>query len=136
MVKLSSQHDGDFDSKWINMISFDWIASKRQRFLINQGYSYKVINRLGNLESENLYYSKKDERQELLQKVLALNDNAADEEDMSSSLKSAGSSQMFRSQGGTMSSLSGGDEGLYMEVKKGQKGTHHPLFKKFFYTKK
>ena len=82
--------------------------------MINQGYSYKVINRLGNLESENLYYSKKDERQELLQKVLALNENAADEEDMSSSLKSAGSSQMFRSQGGTMSSLSGGDEGLYI----------------------
>ena len=118
-------------------MNFCFIASKRQRFLINQGYSYKVINRLGNLENENLYYSKKDEKQELLQKVLALNETAADEEDASSSLKSAGSSQMFRSHG-TMSSLSGGDEGLYMEVKKGggKEKAHHPLFKKFFYTEK
>ncbi len=115
-------------------------ASKRQRFLINQGYSYKVINRLGNLENENLYYSKKDERQELLQKVLqellALNESAADEEDAGSGLKSAGSSQMFRSQG-QFSSLSGGDEGLYMESRKASKDkVHHPLFKKFIMTQK
>ena len=113
-------------------------ASKRQRFLINQGYSYKVINRLGNLENENLYYSKKEEKQELLQKVLASNESAADEEDANPGLKSAGSSQMFRSQG-TFSSLSGGDEGLYMEVRKNQANkdkSHHPLFKKFFYNKK
>jgi DNA excision repair protein ERCC-3 len=121
---------------FLSLLNLFKIASKRQRFLINQGYSYKVINRLGNLENENLYYSKKEERQELLQKVLALNENAADEEDISSNLKSVGSSQMFRSQGGTMSSLSGGDEGLYMEVKKNAKVVHHPLFKKFLYNKK
>ena len=121
---------------FLSLLNLFKIASKRQRFLINQGYSYKVINRLGNLENENLYYSKKEERQELLQKVLALNENAADEEDISSNLKSVGSSQMFRSQGGTMSSLSGGDEGLYMEVKKNAKVVHHPLFNKFLYNKK
>ncbi len=91
---------------------------------------------MGNLENENLYYSKKEERQELLQKVLALNDTAADEEDAGQNLKSVGSSQVFRAQG-TLSSLSGGDEGLYMEVKKNQSNkSHHPLFKKFFYNKK
>lgn len=112
-----------------------YLATKRQRFLINQGYSYKVINRLGNLENENLYYSKKDERQELLQKVLALNDTAADEED--ANLKAAGSSQTFRMPG-TFSSLSGGDEGLYIEMKKREKDKtgSHPLFKKFFYAQK
>jgi len=104
--------------------------------LINQGYSYKVINRLGNLENENLYYGKKDERHELLQKVLALNESAADEEDAGFGLKSANSSQMFRSQG-QFSSLSGGDEGLYMESKKTAKDRiHHPLFKKFIMTQR
>lgn len=142
ILRAKKDNNGDdFNAFFYSLVTTDtmemYYASKRQRFLINQGYSYKVINRLGNLENENLYYSKKDEKQELLQKVLALNETAADEEDASSSLKSAGSSQMFRSHG-TMSSLSGGDEGLYMEVKKGggKEKAHHPLFKKFFYTEK
>lgn len=70
--------------------------------------------------------------------MLALNESAADEEDSGAGLKSAGSSQMFRSQG-TFSSLSGGDEGLYMEVKKNaaqKEKSRHPLFKKFFNTQK
>lgn len=139
--KKKDSNGDDFNAFFYSLVTTDtmemYYASKRQRFLINQGYSYKVINRLGNLENENLYYAKKDERQELLQKVLALNESAADEEDSGAGLKSAGSSQMFRSQG-TFSSLSGGDEGLYMEVKKGsqKEKTHHPLFKKFFYTQK
>lgn len=141
ILRAKKDNNGDdFNAFFYSLVTTDtmemYYASKRQRFLINQGYSYKVINRLGNLENENLYYAKKDERQELLQKVLALNETAADEEEATSSLKSAGSSQMFRSHG-TLSSLSGGDEGLYMEVKKSQKDkNHHPLFKKFFYPQK
>jgi DNA excision repair protein ERCC-3 len=114
--------------------------------LINQGYSYKVINKLGNLQEENLYYSKKEEQQELLQKVLAENESAADVEDMPSSssnnLRPNSSSQIFRTQG-TLSSLSGGDEGVYMEIKRQKEAasaaagkSHHPLFKKFYYNKK
>jgi DNA excision repair protein ERCC-3 len=108
-----------------------YYASKRQRFLINQGYSYKVINRLGNLDGENLFYSKKNEQQELLQKVLAANESAAEEEESLNSIKGTGSSQIMK-MSGTMSSLSGGDQGLYMEYKKQQKDKNrHPLFKKF-----
>ncbi len=106
--------------------------------MINQGYSYKVINKLGNLQEENLYYAKKEDQQELLQKVLAANDTAADDEEtQQNAMKSANSnSQMFRSQG-TLSSLSGADEGLYMETKRQKENskTHHPLFKKFYHKK-
>lgn len=142
ILRAKRDNNGDeFNAFFYSLVTTDtmemYYASKRQRFLINQGYSYKVINRLGNLENENLYYNKKDERQELLQKVLALNESAADEEESGSGFKSAGSSQMFRSQG-TLSSLSGGDEGLYMEVrnKSNKEKTHHPLFKKFFFKQK
>jgi hypothetical protein len=93
------------------------------------------------LQEENLFYAKKEDQLELLQKVLAANDTAADDEDaqqQSAALKGAGGSQMFRSQG-ALSSLSGGDEGLYMEVRRQKEGaaskTHHPLFKKFYYKK-
>ena len=113
-----------------------YYASKRQRFLINQGYSYKVINKLGTLDDEQLYYSRKEEQNELMQKVLAANETAADEED-APSVRTAGGSQFYR-QTGTFSSLSGGDEGLYMEYQKkssNKEKTRHPLFKKFVYTK-
>lgn len=89
------------------------------------------------MENENLYYSKKDEQQELLQKVLSANESAADEEDVPSHVKSSGS-QILRTTG-TLSSLSGGDEGLYMEVRRGQSNkekNRHPLFKRFYTTGK
>lgn len=107
--------------------------------MINQGYSYKVINKLGNLEEENLYYGKKEEQQDLLQKVLAANETAADDEETQQAALKAGSSssQMIRS-AGTFSSLSGGDEGVYMEIKRQKNANNvaHPLFKKFYYSKK
>ncbi len=132
----------EFNAFFYSLVSQDtmemYYASKRQRFLINQGYSYKVINRLGNLEDENLFYSKKEEQQELMRKVLAANESEADEEDAQSQtgLKTAGSSQILRSQG-TLSSLSGADEGLYMELQRhrNKDKIRHPLFKKY-YTKK
>jgi hypothetical protein len=90
------------------------------------------------LQEENLYYAKKEDQQELLQKVLAANDTAADDEEtQQNAIKSSSStSQMFRSQG-TLSSLSGGDEGLYMEIRRQKESSkvHHPLFKKFYYKK-
>jgi hypothetical protein len=50
----------------------------------------------------------------------------------------ASSSQAFR-HAGSFSTLSGADEGLYMEVQRRQNAKdkiHHPLFKKFYYQKK
>lgn len=108
--------------------------------MINQGYSYKVINRI-NLAGENLYYGSRDEQQDLLQKVLAANESAADEEDAvggPGGLRQSGSSSVFRTQG-TLSTLSGADEGLYMEIQRNKANKdkiRHPLFKKFYYSNK
>lgn len=44
-------------------------ALKRQRFLVNQGYAYKVITHLAGMEHEDLAFSTKQEQAELLQKV-------------------------------------------------------------------
>jgi DNA excision repair protein ERCC-3 len=145
ILRAKKDNNGDeYNAFFYSLVSTDtmemYYSSKRQRFLINQGYSYKVINKLGDLENENLYYSKKEEQHELLQKVLSANESAADEEESGgvTNFKTAGASQISRTGGGTMSSLSGGDEGLYMDVRRNQanKDKHHPLFKKFFYMKK
>jgi DNA excision repair protein ERCC-3 len=100
-------------------------ATKRQRFLISQGYSYKVITKLAGLDEEELHYADKNEQLELLQKVLQSTERDAEEErggDGDSS-RYEGGSQVMR-QSGNMSSLSGG---AFVGG-----GKHvHPLFKKF-----
>lgn len=114
-------------SKWFRNV---YKATKRQRFLINQGYSYKVINKLGTLANENLYYGKKEEQEDLLKEVLTANEDAAEEEKVPDHFRSGGSSHVFRTTG-SMGTLSGADEGFYMEQRRNREQTRHPLFKKF-----
>ncbi|GIY74793.1 general transcription and DNA repair factor IIH helicase subunit XPB [Caerostris extrusa] len=91
-------------------------SRKRQRFLVNQGYSYKVITKLMGM----------DETQ-LLQQVLAAND--ADAEDEKIPAEFSGGKQQVSRRVGSMSSLSGADDAVYMEYK--LKREKHPLFKRF-----
>ncbi|KAF0042968.1 hypothetical protein F2P81_004305 [Scophthalmus maximus] len=55
-------------------------STKRQRFLVDQGYSFKVITKLAGMDEEDLMFSSRDEQHQLLQKVLAASDLDAEEE--------------------------------------------------------
>ncbi|XP_078573566.1 general transcription and DNA repair factor IIH helicase/translocase subunit XPB-like [Branchiostoma floridae x Branchiostoma japonicum] len=104
-------------------------SQKRQSFLINQGYSFKVITKLAGMDEEDLAFSNKKEQRELLQRVLAASDADAEEEVVPG--ESKGSGQVTRKVG-SMASMSGADDTIYMEYKTGPRRTHtHPLFKKF-----
>ncbi|XP_067426204.1 general transcription and DNA repair factor IIH helicase/translocase subunit XPB [Emydura macquarii macquarii] len=109
-------------------------STKRQRFLVDQGYSFKVITKLAGMEEEQLSFSSKEEQQQLLQKVLQASDLDAEEEVVAGEYgsKSAQVSRRF----GTMSSMSGADDTVYMEYhtsrSKASSNKHvHPLFKRF-----
>lgn len=108
-------------------------STKRQRFLVDQGYSFKVITKLAGMEEEELAFSTKEEQQQLLQKVLAATDLDAEEEVVAGEFgsRSGQASRRF----GTMSSLSGADDTVYMEYhssrSKGSTKHVHPLFKRF-----
>ncbi|XP_055966155.1 general transcription and DNA repair factor IIH helicase subunit XPB isoform X1 [Sorex fumeus] len=108
-------------------------STKRQRFLVDQGYSFKVITKLAGMEEEDLAYSTKEEQQQLLQKVLAATDLDAEEEVVAGEFGSK-SSQVSR-RFGTMSSMSGADDTVYMEYhasrNKASTKHVHPLFKRF-----
>ncbi|XP_078259371.1 general transcription and DNA repair factor IIH helicase/translocase subunit XPB [Rhinoraja longicauda] len=105
-------------------------SAKRQRFLVDQGYSFKVITKLAGMEEEDLFYSTKDEQQQLLQKVLAASDLDAEEEVVLGEFNSKG--QICR-RTGTMSSMSGADDTVYLEYHRSKSfGKNiHPLFKRF-----
>lgn len=109
-------------------------STKRQRFLVDQGYSFKVITKLAGMEEEELSFSSKEEQQQLLQKVLQASDLDAEEEVVAGEYGSK-SVQMSR-RTGTMSSMSGADDAVYMEYhssrSKASSNKHiHPLFKRF-----
>ncbi|XP_004408262.1 PREDICTED: TFIIH basal transcription factor complex helicase XPB subunit [Odobenus rosmarus divergens] len=108
-------------------------STKRQRFLVDQGYSFKVITKLAGLEEEELAFSTREEQQQLLQKVLAATDLDAEEEVVAGEFASR-SSQVSR-RFGTMSSMSGADDTVYMEYHSARSKAStkhvHPLFKRF-----
>ena len=126
-------------------------SSKRQRFLVNQGYSYKAITKLAGMDEvsvevlsclfpssplkcalqEDLFYSSKEEQGQLLQHVLQANETDAEEE-RGAGDQTKGGSQVQR-RAGNMSSMSGADDAVYMEFSSKSKNRRavHPLFKKF-----
>ncbi|KAM9775443.1 general transcription and DNA repair factor IIH helicase subunit XPB [Syngnathus typhle] len=108
-------------------------STKRQRFLVDQGYSFKVITQLAGMEEEDLMFSTREEQQQLLQKVLAASDLDAEEEAVAGDM---GTKPQFSRRTGTMSSMSGADDTVYMEYQGKSKLSSlgkgiHPLFKRF-----
>ncbi|XP_041847599.1 general transcription and DNA repair factor IIH helicase subunit XPB isoform X2 [Melanotaenia boesemani] len=109
-------------------------STKRQRFLVDQGYSFKVITKLAGMEEEDLMFSTRDDQQQLLQKVLAASDLDAEEEIVAGEV---GTRPQVSRRAGTMSSMSGADDTIYMEYQsRSSKAcalgkSVHPLFKRF-----
>ncbi|XP_061740864.1 general transcription and DNA repair factor IIH helicase subunit XPB [Nerophis ophidion] len=109
-------------------------STKRQRFLVDQGYSFKVITQLAGMEEEALMFSTREEQQQLLQKVLAASDLDAEEEMV---VGEVGARPQFSRRTGTMSSMSGADDTVYMEYQSRSSKASlanrsvHPLFKRF-----
>jgi len=118
----------EFNAFFYTLVSQDTqemaFSRKRKSFLVNQGYAYKVITKLAGMSEDNdLLYKKKEDQVTLLQQTLAAND-ADLEEEMDPS--KPGSKRKY----GNMSSMSGGDDALYLETSSKGK-TLHPLFKRF-----
>lgn len=125
----------EYNAFFYSLVSQDTMemsyARKRQRFLVNQGYCYKVITKLAGMEEEDLMYKTKEEQTQLLSQVLTANDADAEEERVIGELGS--SRPQFSRRSGNMSSLSGADDAVYMEYKtdKNKTALKHPLFKRF-----
>lgn len=104
-------------------------SRKRQRFLVNQGYAYKVITHLAGLDEDpNLFYGSREDQGQLLQQVLAASDIDCEDERLPGE---GGPSRPGTSRKtGGFSSLSGADNEVYYEFKK-RSNVQHPLFKRF-----
>ncbi|CAB4386763.1 DNA repair helicase rad25 [Rhizophagus irregularis] len=164
ILRAKRRNDEGFNAFFYSLVSTDtqemFYSTKRQQFLIDQGYAFKVITKLEGMDkATDLVYRTHGEQLSLLSDVLLANDHDADlDNDIESNaddLPGVVTSRNFTSQQkgyggvkrsvGSMKSLSGADDMAYMEFshgnssstktmkkvdKKTQAKDHHPLFKK------
>ncbi|KAI3710796.1 hypothetical protein L2E82_40590 [Cichorium intybus] len=139
----------EYNAFFYSLVSTDtqemYYSTKRQQFLIDQGYSFKVITSLPPPDAgPELSYHRLEEQLSLLGKVLSAGDDMVgleiledDTDDIA--LQKARARRMM----GSMSAMSGAKGMLYHEFRSGQKGgfgkskpkdptKRHQLFKKRF----
>ncbi|XGW17748.1 hypothetical protein V3C99_002385 [Haemonchus contortus] len=133
-ILRAKKHSTDqFNAFFYSLVSQDTVemgySRKRQRFLVNQGYAYKVVNRLPGMEKEDLKLGTKEAQLQLLQQVLAASDADAEEEDVKEEMAD-GTIKVSR-RDSTMASVSGGSSVSYANKTKQSLVERHPLFKRF-----
>lgn len=135
ILRAKRRNDEGFNAFFYSLVSKDtqemYYSTKRQAFLVDQGYAFKVITHLHGMESlPDLPYSTLSERRELLQMVLLQNEGAADLEagDDADNFVGRGNTDAFKRQKmgagktnrtvGSLASLAGGEDMAYVEYNK------------------
>ncbi|KAF3319217.1 DNA repair helicase RAD25 [Orbilia oligospora] len=130
ILRAKRRNDEGFNAFFYSLVSKDtaemYYSSKRQAFLVDQGYAFKVITHLQGIENlPGLAYATPAERRELLQSVLLENSQNADvnsiekETDGGFFDRTRGdykrSGPLVKRNNAKLSGLSGGDTMAYME---------------------
>lgn len=149
ILRAKRRNDDGFNAFFYSLVSKDtqemYYSTKRQAFLVDQGYAFKVITHLHGMENlPNLAYASARERRELLQEVLLKNEEAAGIEIGDDADNSVGrgvnahkkaKSKAVRGEG-SLAGLAGGEDMAYMEYstnKNKDLKEHHPLIRKMYY---
>ncbi|KAJ2750223.1 DNA repair helicase RAD25 [Coemansia pectinata] len=143
ILRAKRRNDEGFNAFFYSLVSKDtqemYFSTKRQQFLIDQGYSFKVITHLEGMENcPDLVYGDKDSQKSLLHSVMMAKDADADIlEDMPDDLYFDGRIQAnagVRHTAGSLKSLAGSVAKGRVERKKPVE--HHPLLKRQFFKKR
>ncbi|KAK3375305.1 P-loop containing nucleoside triphosphate hydrolase protein [Podospora didyma] len=153
ILRAKRRNDEGFNAFFYSLVSKDtqemYYSSKRQAFLVDQGYAFKVITQLANIEkTPNLAFATAQERRELLQLTLVDNEKGTEDDIETDDLfgkPGAGAGGRgkkkpgpgVRRTAGTLGELSGGQDMAYIEqnkggahLKKNQKANQSSFFKK------
>ncbi|GEQ71100.1 hypothetical protein JCM33374_g4781 [Metschnikowia sp. JCM 33374] len=151
ILRAKRRNDEGFNAFFYSLVSKDtqemYYSTKRQAFLVDQGYAFKVITHLSGMEQlPDLAYASARERRELLQQVLLKNEDAAGVEvgdDEGTNFMAKDRSKFEGSHAsrtaGSLAGLAGGEDMAYIEYSKNKNKElkeHHPLIQKMYYKKK
>jgi DNA excision repair protein ERCC-3 len=147
ILRAKRRNDEGFNAFFYSLVSKDtqemYYSSKRQAFLVDQGYAFKVITHLQGIEDlPGLAFSTAAERRELLQNVMIQNEDW--DEKITDDLFHRNDGKVMikkkpgaRRTAGTLSELAGGQDMAYIEQNKSKnkelkkkKGESNPFFKK------
>ncbi|KAI8139758.1 P-loop containing nucleoside triphosphate hydrolase protein [Fennellomyces sp. T-0311] len=159
ILRAKRRNDEGFNAFFYSLVSRDtqemYYSTKRQQFLIDQGYAFKVITNLEGMESDpNLVFRTHQEQMDLLKSVLLTNEADLKDEDLGNSddvgritdRKVAAKGRPVKRSVTTSKTLAGGDNMAYMEYSRNSGGQfasrgrgaqsgsskeHHALFKKY-----
>ncbi|THC92274.1 hypothetical protein EYZ11_008256 [Aspergillus tanneri] len=122
ILRAKRRNDEGFNAFFYSLVSKDtdemFYSSKRQAFLVDQGYAFKVITHLQGIENlKGLAYATPGERRELLQEVMLQNETSAEVENVTDDLfsersggaRGKGKGAVKRS-AATLSGLAGGED--------------------------
>ncbi|KAK9147442.1 hypothetical protein Scep_006199 [Stephania cephalantha] len=117
----------EYNAFFYSLVSTDtqemYYSTKRQQFLIDQGYSFKVITSLPPPDTgADLSYHSRDEQMQLLNKVLNAGDDMVGLEQLEEDADDIALQKARRTMG-SMSAMSGASGMVYMEYNTG-KGKH------------
>jgi len=155
ILRAKRRNDEGFNAFFYSLVSKDtqemYYSSKRQAFLVDQGYAFKVITQLANIEkTPDLAFATAKERRELLQRTLVDNERGGEQDVETDDLFGKagggrgrrkggfGAGNGVRRTAGTLGELSGANDMAYIEqnkaanktLKKNAKGTQNTFFKK------
>ena len=160
ILRAKRRNDEGFNAFFYSLVSKDtqemYYSTKRQAFLVDQGYAFKVITHLQGIdELPNLAYKSRQEQRDLLQEVLLQNADVADLENLdelegvseyrtnsnsrsgtplsSRPPSTSGSKVKAKRTAGNLTSLAGAEDMAYIEYNKSKNKElkpHHPLFRK------
>ena len=143
ILRAKRRNDEGFNAFFYSLVSKDtnemFYSSKRQAFLVDQGYAFKVITTLAGIDKmPGLQFTTQQERMSLLTDVLLQSETAGDVEDIKDDLfsdrnvaRNKGRKGVKR-QAGTLSSLAGGEHMAYMEYHRGSKAAREAGRSQFF----
>jgi len=131
ILRAKRRNDEGFNAFFYSLVSKDtqemFYSSKRQAFLVDQGYAFKVITSLHDIEKmKDLVYATAADRRGLLQDVLTdrlkqEEDETVDKDDLfwaPGMGKTQKRKATVRRTAGTLGELSGGQDMAYLEQKK------------------
>ncbi|KAI9163432.1 DNA excision repair ERCC-3 [Paramyrothecium foliicola] len=150
ILRAKRRNDEGFNAFFYSLVTKDtqemFYSSKRQAFLVDQGYAFKVITQLAGLDQmPDLAFATPDERSELLQRTLVDNEKLAEDDvekdDLFGNMKPgrgrSGTKVAVRRTTGMLGELSGGQNMAYVEQDvpagrglKKKKGESSAFFKK------
>ncbi|KAJ2796102.1 DNA repair helicase RAD25, partial [Coemansia helicoidea] len=148
ILRANRRNDEGFNAFFYSLVSKDTqemlYSAKRQQFLIDQGYSFKVITHLEGIdECPDLVYGDEESQKKLLHTVKMASDADAAVEKKGAGEEGPGQPRGARRTAGSLKGLSGASNMAYMETSgssrrgpRNEPPEHHPLFKRHFGTKK